>query len=201
MLASAIAPAAPAPSRPLGRTLQQRRSARGRPAAARFKREWWPSGWEVEEDAEDELLITVFGADGTLTTIPALPRRAGAAPPPRRGRRAPLPLPAEQGLCIGSIFAIAATNGVDATRRLNLLGFCQSIEELQERVEDAVLARGGEVFEAEAQLKPGGFHRALRMTVALPLLWGVPPEARRLERGIAKGGGVIERAFLEWHFH
>ena len=116
-------------------------------------------------------------------------------------------------------------------------GFCQSVEELHERVEDTVIARGGEVFEAQAQLKGSGLHQQLasrrccsscrcccrccrcallrlsalmqalptalyvqRMTVALPLLWGVPPETRRLRAGIAAGGGIIEREALEWLF-
>ena len=35
-----------------------------------------------------------------------------------------------QGLCIGSVFTISATNGIDAARRLNLLGFCFSTEQV-----------------------------------------------------------------------
>lgn len=38
------------------------------------------------------------------------------------------------------------------------------------------------------------------MTVALPLLWGVPPETQRLRAGITAGGGIIEREALEWLF-
>lgn len=70
-----------------------------------------------------------------------------------RHARPPLPTAAEQGLCIGGLFTIRATNGTDATRRLNFFGFCQSTEFLFERVEDAVVSRGGEIFETERQLK------------------------------------------------
>lgn len=59
-----------------------------------------------------------------------------AAPPPER-----------------SVFSISASNGVDMARRLTLLGFCYSAEQLFERVEDTVLARGGEVWETQRQLK------------------------------------------------
>jgi hypothetical protein len=88
----------------------------------------------------------------------------GARPNPRlaelaeqRRRRRPandaLPLPEEQGLCIGSIFRISATNGIEPTRRVSLAGFCFSTEQLYERVEGCVLARGGEVFETHRLLK------------------------------------------------
>ena len=73
----------------------------------------------------------------------------------RRGDALPAPAPAPatlQGLCIGSLFSICATNGVDAARRLHLLGFCQSTEQLYERVEECVLRRGGEVWETRRQL-------------------------------------------------
>lgn len=52
-----------------------------------------------------------------------------------------------------SVFSISASNGVDMARRLTLLGFCYSAEQLFERVEDTVLARGGEVWETQRQLK------------------------------------------------
>lgn len=61
----------------------------------------------------------------------------------------------EQGLCIGATFALAATNGRDFDRRINILGFCQSIDVLNEAVEETVMSRGGEVLEQERKLKSG----------------------------------------------
>ena len=152
----------------------------------------------------------------------------------------------------------SATNGLDCTRRINLLGFCQSTEHLHEAVEAAVVRRGGEVFEAERHLSRwgvggwggwqgvgvgglvvrwgraagqrawcgraprahapppphptpphppppppphhrSGVHERLRMAVAIPLLWGVPPEYERLHRSIQTAGGIIDRVYREWH--
>lgn len=39
-----------------------------------------------------------------------------------------------------------ATNGLDPTRRLHVLGYCRCVSSLSEVVEAAVLQRGGEVF-------------------------------------------------------
>ncbi|XP_039682853.1 uncharacterized protein [Medicago truncatula] len=50
-----------------------------------------------------------------------------------------------QGLCLGALFDIAATNGLDMSRRLCIFGFCRSIEMLSDVVEDTVLEHGGEV--------------------------------------------------------
>ncbi|MBA0792814.1 hypothetical protein Gohar_017281 [Gossypium harknessii] len=50
-----------------------------------------------------------------------------------------------QGLCLGALFDIAATNGLDMGRRLCIIGFCRSIEMLSDVVEDTVLEHGGEV--------------------------------------------------------
>lgn len=38
----------------------------------------------------------------------------------------------------------------------------------------------------------------LLMTVAVPMLWGVPPELERLELGIKSGGGIIDKVYNEW---
>lgn len=51
-----------------------------------------------------------------------------------------------QRLCLGALFDIAATNGLDMGRRLCILGFCRSIEMLSDVVEDTVLEHGGEVW-------------------------------------------------------
>ncbi|KEH42180.1 hypothetical protein MTR_1g063100 [Medicago truncatula] len=50
-----------------------------------------------------------------------------------------------QGLCLGALFDIAATNGLDMSRRLCIFGFCRSIEMLSDVVEDTVLEHGGEL--------------------------------------------------------
>ena len=65
------------------------------------------------------------------------------------------PLP-DQGLCLGASFTIAATNGVDPTRRLRLLGFCRSVEHLSRQVEDCVLRRGGEIMLHHVELRRCG---------------------------------------------
>jgi hypothetical protein len=67
----------------------------------------------------------------------------------------PLPSFEEQGLCIGATFALAATNGKDFERRINILGFCQSVDVLNEALEETVMSRGGEVLEQERKLKSG----------------------------------------------
>jgi hypothetical protein len=149
--------------------------------------------------------ITVFSSDGTITTIPPISphklEEAGLAndfsTTTSNNTLISLPTPQEQGLCIGSIFSISATNGVDVTRRINVLGFCQSVEMLHDSVERKVAQRGGEVFRVERKLK-SGVHETLTMTVALPLLFGVPPEHERLRSGIERGGGIIDRVYQEW---
>ncbi|CAN0881154.1 hypothetical protein LINGRAHAP2_LOCUS14068 [Linum grandiflorum] len=52
----------------------------------------------------------------------------------------------DQSLCLGALFDIAATNGLDMGRRLCILGFCRSIEMLSDVVEDTVLEHGGEII-------------------------------------------------------
>ncbi|KAH7854017.1 hypothetical protein Vadar_009148 [Vaccinium darrowii] len=98
----------------------------------------------------------------------------------------------EQGLCLGALFDIAATNGLDMGRRLCIIGFCRSIEMLSDVVEDTVLEHGGEVVAAEKATK-GGLHEKLTMTVAVPLLWGVPPASERLRLAVRSGGGIVEK--------
>ncbi|BBH07772.1 hypothetical protein Prudu_019792 [Prunus dulcis] len=63
------------------------------------------------------------------------------------------------------------SRGLDTGRKLCIFGFCRSIEMLSDVVEDTVLEHGGEVVAAEKAMK-GGLHEKLRMTVAVPLLWG-----------------------------
>ena len=65
---------------------------------------------------------------------------------------------------------------------MNVLGFCQSVEALHDAVERKVAQRGGEIFRVKRDLK-SGVHETLTMALALPLLWGVPPEHENLKYG------------------
>lgn len=105
----------------------------------------------------------------------------------------------KQGLCLGAIFDIAATNGLDRGRRFCVFGFCRSIEMLNDVVEDTVLDLGGEVVAAEKALTEG-LHEKLTMTVVMPLLWGVPPAVDTLNHAIRSGGGIVEKTYKQWHF-
>ncbi|XP_058083939.1 uncharacterized protein LOC131231671 isoform X3 [Magnolia sinica] len=104
-----------------------------------------------------------------------------------------------QGLCLGALFDIAATNGLDMGRRLCIFGFCRSIEMLSDVVEDAVLEHGGEVVAAE-KASDGGLQEKLIMTVAVPLLWGVPPASETLHFAVRSGGGIVEKVYWQWDF-
>ncbi|KAL3676324.1 hypothetical protein R1sor_026272 [Riccia sorocarpa] len=104
-----------------------------------------------------------------------------------------------QRLCLGAIFDIAATNGLDMSRRFCVFGFCRSIEMLSDVVEDTVLELGGEVVVAEKETS-GGLHEKLIMTVAMPALWGVPPAVDKLNVAIRTGGGIVEKVYRKWEF-
>ncbi|KAG0457427.1 hypothetical protein HPP92_022267 [Vanilla planifolia] len=104
-----------------------------------------------------------------------------------------------QGLCLGALFDIAATNGLDLGRRLCIFGFCRSIEMLSDVVEDIVLEHGGEVVTAEKESK-GGLQEKLTMTVAVPLLWGIPPASETLRFAVRSGGGIVEKVYWQWDF-
>ncbi|WOL10699.1 hypothetical protein Cni_G19458 [Canna indica] len=128
----------------------------------------------------------------------------------------------EQGLCLGALFDIAATNvcilklfshhlhlqltfcnvfqqGLDMGRRLCIFGFCRSIEMLSDVVEDTVVEHGGEVVNAE-KVSSEGLQEKLTMTVAVPLLWGVPPAADTLRVAVRSGGGIVEKVYWQWNF-
>ncbi|KAI8563284.1 hypothetical protein RHMOL_Rhmol03G0101200 [Rhododendron molle] len=94
---------------------------------------------------------------------------------------------------------ISSSDGLDMGRRLCIIGFCRSIEMLSDVVEDTVLEHGGEVVAAEKATK-GGLHEKLTMTVAVPLLWGVPPASERLRLAVRSGGGIVEKVYWQWHF-
>ncbi len=65
-------------------------------------------------------------------------------------------------------------------------------------IEDTVIRRGGEVVFRDWE--PVGLHERLKMTVALPLLNGIPPQWDFLRWSIKEGGGVIEKVRREWQF-
>ncbi|KAL6574879.1 hypothetical protein OROMI_012164 [Orobanche minor] len=104
-----------------------------------------------------------------------------------------------QNLCLGALFDIAATNGLDMGRRLCIIGFCRSIEMLCDVVEDTVLEHGGEVVAAEKATREG-LHEKLTMTVAVPLLWGVPPASETLHIAVRSGGGIVDKVYRQWDF-
>ncbi|XP_078440428.1 D-tagatose-1,6-bisphosphate aldolase subunit [Wolffia australiana] len=105
----------------------------------------------------------------------------------------------KQGLCLGALFDIAATNGLDTGRRLCIFGFCRSIEMLSDVVEEAVVGHGGEVVVAE-KASEGGLNERLSMIVAVPLLWGVPPAYETLHFAVKSGGGIVEKVYRQWDF-
>ncbi|URD78985.1 hypothetical protein MUK42_18814 [Musa troglodytarum] len=104
-----------------------------------------------------------------------------------------------QGLCLGALFDIAATNGLDMGRRLCIFGFCRSIEMLSDVVEDTIVEHGGEVVTAE-KVSNEGLLEKLTMTVVVPLLWGVPPASDTLRFAVRSGGGIVEKVYWQWNF-
>jgi len=100
-------------------------------------------------------------------------------------------------LYLASSFRVSATNGSDVSRRMNVYGFCQSLECLAESIHDAIASRGGCV---DSIIEEGEEATNTVVYICLPFLWGVPPEIERLKRGIEKGGGIIHKMNPEWLF-
>ncbi|XP_030472692.1 uncharacterized protein LOC115690487 [Syzygium oleosum] len=168
----------------------------------------WADGGDADIQWVPEERVTLFTSDGLIQIGGSMvPRRVNSDK--RQGRSNTSQrfqrfqecdyMNPEQGLCLGALFDIAATNGLDMGRRLCILGFCRSIEMLSDVVEDAVLEHGGEVVAAEKAIK-GGLHEKLKMTVAVPLLWGVPPASERLHLAVRSGGGIVEKVYWQWDF-
>ncbi len=182
-------------------------------AARRGARQWWPDAWNEPAGGAGppEALITIFCADGAVARFPprlAVAAGGGAARPPprRRALTARGAASADEDsdldaasldLCVGSVFAIRATNGLDPTRRLAVLGFCASVDALLDGLEAGVAEGGGEVRAVRREPRPGLAER-LSVRLALPLLFGVPPEHERLRAAIARGGGIVDRVVAEW---
>ncbi|GAB4856639.1 hypothetical protein Ancab_014550 [Ancistrocladus abbreviatus] len=152
--------------------------------------------------------VTLFTADGLIQIGGSLiPRRVNSAEKQVKSKTAQRYehfqeqdyMDPQQSLCLGALFDIAATNGQDMGRRLCIIGFCRSIEMLSDVVEDTVLEHGGEVVAAE-KASDGGLNEKLTMTVAVPLLWGVPPASETLHLAVRTGGGIVDKVFWQWHF-
>lgn len=140
--------------------------------------------------------IHFFTAEGTVVTLPGRRLKEREATTKRPTTTPKLPSWEEQGLCVGSIFLLSATNGHDFGRRFLALGFCQCTETLSEVVELTVVGRGGTVMLREVDQK--GFSRRLDMSVAVPSLWGVPPELDYLHGALQEGGGIVHRVWREY---
>lgn len=172
---------------------------------------WEQSADEGLEWVHDDV-ITLFTTEGLVkiggNRVPRGRYRGRAAGGTGRAALAPMSvrrfreeeyMDPQQQLCLGALFDIAATNGLDPSRRFCVLGFCRSIEMLNDVVAEAVLYHGGEIVVAEKETK-GGLQEKLRLSVALPLLWGVPPAVEMLSYAIKSGGGIVEKVYRQWEF-
>uniref|UniRef100_A0A804UKL2 DUF7811 domain-containing protein n=1 Tax=Zea mays TaxID=4577 RepID=A0A804UKL2_MAIZE len=111
------------------------------------------AGSDIQWVPEDR--VTLFTSDGLIQIGGSLvPRRVSASEKRQRKLKSGQKLrrfqessymDPNQSLCLGALFNIAATNGLDMGRRLCIFGFCRSIEMLSDVVEDTVLEHGGEV--------------------------------------------------------
>ncbi|KAA8518715.1 hypothetical protein F0562_016511 [Nyssa sinensis] len=168
--------------------------------------------WDSNDGDDDiqwvqEERITLFTADGLIQIGGSVVPRHISSSDKKQGKTSQRfqrfkesdYMDPNQGLCLGALFDIAATNGLDMGRRLCILGFCRSIEMLSDVVEDTVLEHGGEVVAAEKASK-GGLQEKLTMIVAVPLLWGVPPASETLHLAVRSGGGIVEKVYWQWDF-
>jgi len=56
-----------------------------------------------------------------------------------------------------------------------------------------------QIVSAEKASK-GDMQEKLTMTVAVPLLWGVPPASERIHLAVRNGGGIVDKVFWRWDF-
>ncbi|DBA90061.1 TPA: hypothetical protein ACH3X2_004325 [Trebouxia sp. C0005] len=138
-------------------------------------------------------VVTFFTSDGLVQ----LPKWQAPSKAIIMKKHNPLPTWQEQGLCIGNTFWVTATNGLDIYRRLNLMGYCRCTELLSDVVEHTVLSSGGEIVIREHK-SSSGLHESLHMTVAIPLLWGIPSRHETLSTAIVSGGGYVEKVYRQW---
>lgn len=146
-------------------------------------------------DSEQEV-VTFFTSDGLVQ----LPKWQPFSKSFKPRQHTPLPTWQEQGLCIGNTFWLTATNGSDICRRLKLMGYCRCTEQLSDVVEHTVLSSGGAIVMREHR-SSSGLHDTLYMTVAIPLLWGIPPRHESLSTAIISGGGVVEKVYRQWQLY
>ncbi|CAM8924719.1 unnamed protein product [Rhodiola kirilowii] len=171
-------------------------------------RDWFCCTYLGIEWVQEET-VTLFTADGLIQIGGSLVPRQVSSLNKKHGKSKGIKrlprfkesdyMDPQQGLCLGALFDIAATNGLDMGRRLCIFGFCRSIEMLSDVVEDTVLEHGGEVVAAQKATK-GGLHEKLTMKVAVPLLWGVPPASETLHLAVQSGGGIVEKIYWQWDF-
>lgn len=176
--------------------------------AAKRYHQWWNDDWMAQDfQREREEVITIFGRDGSMTSIPPFIPCYDVCGSESQwenhlqtgGQHAGLPSVEEQGICVGSVFSISATNGYDVSRRIHVSGFCQSIDFLYEQVEGSVRVRGGEIMNVKRELSGSDMLcESLTLALALPLLWHIPPEHEKLKKGIERGGGIIHKIYKEW---
>uniref|UniRef100_A0A804RBN9 DUF7811 domain-containing protein n=1 Tax=Zea mays TaxID=4577 RepID=A0A804RBN9_MAIZE len=162
------------------------------------------AGSDIQWVPEDR--VTLFTSDGLIQIGGSLvPRRVSASERQRKLKsgqklrrfQESSYMDPNQSLCLGALFNIAATNGLDMGRRLCIFGFCRSIEMLSDVVEDTVLEHGGEVVTAE-KASSNGLQEKLTMSVAVPLLWGVPPASETLHVAVRSGGGIVDKIYWQW---
>ncbi|CAN6835073.1 unnamed protein product [Brassica oleracea var. botrytis] len=165
----------------------------------------WSDGNNAIEWVHEER-ITLFTSDGLIQIGGNMVPRRIKSHNKKHGKSKKHPkfqessyMDPAQELCLGALFDIAATNGLDMGRRLCIYGFCRSVEMLSDVVEDTVLEYGGEVVAAEKESK-GGLQEKLKMSVAVPYLWGVPPTAERLHLAVKTGGGIVDKVYWQWDF-
>ncbi|XP_059296312.1 uncharacterized protein LOC132049500 [Lycium ferocissimum] len=151
--------------------------------------------------------ITLFTADGLFQIGGNMVKRQMSSFDKKQGKLKVSPrrfressyMDPNQSLCLGALFDIAATNGLDMGRKLCIIGFCRSIEMLSDVVEDTVLEHGGEIVSAEKASKDN-LQEKLTMTVAVPLLWGVPPASETIHLAVRNGGGIVDKVYWRWDF-
>lgn len=141
-------------------------------------------------------VVTFITSDGLVQ----LPKWQAPSKVFKLKQHTPLPTWQEQGLCIGNTFWVTATNGLDICRRLNLMGYCRCTELLSDVVEHTVLSSGGEIVIREHK-NTSGLHESLHMTVAIPMLWGIPPRHETLSTAIVSGGGYVDKVYRQWQLY
>ncbi|XP_058003465.1 uncharacterized protein LOC110656565 isoform X2 [Hevea brasiliensis] len=114
----------------------------------------WSDGVNAIEWIQEDK-VTLFTADGLVQIGGSLVPRQVSSSDKKQGRSKTSQrfqrfqesdyMDPNQGLCLGALFDIAATNGLDMGRRLCIFGFCRSVEMLSDIVEDTVLEHGGEL--------------------------------------------------------